>query len=224
VTPPAPYDRLRAAVLSLDLLPGEGLSERGLESLLGASRTPIRAALMRLENEGLTVRDGRSWRVAPIDLSEIRAVMEFREAAEVAVVTLAVERADEAELDSFAALLDESGTHDDADTVLRDGSDFHTALARLSRNPFLVDAVSGALLRLSRTRWLEVRSAASRAQARAEHREIVAAIAARDPERARELVIAHGRGTRDRVLAALSAERGRLRGRGLSIVESAVTR
>lgn len=219
--PSGPYERLRAAVLSLDLLPGEGLSERGLESLLGASRTPIRAALMRLENEGLTMRDGRSWRVAPIDLSEIRAVMEYREAVEVAVVTLAVERAGDAELDSLAAIADAGRMHDDADAVLRDGSDFHTALARLARNPFLVDAVAGALLRLSRTRWLEVRSAASRAQASAEHREIVAAVAARDAEKARGLVVAHRRGTRDRLLASLSEERLRLRGRGLSIVESA---
>jgi hypothetical protein len=37
-----------AAVLSLELMPGERLSERGLEPLTGASRTPVRAALTRL--------------------------------------------------------------------------------------------------------------------------------------------------------------------------------
>ncbi|AXA96807.1 GntR family transcriptional regulator [Microbacterium laevaniformans] len=216
-----PYERLRAAILSLDLLPGERLSERGLESMLGASRTPIRAALMRLENEGLTLRDARTWRVTPIDLSEIRALMEYREALETAVVALAVDRAEDADLESLDAIARAGGEHDDADAVLRDGSDFHVALARLSRNPFLVDAIAGTLLRLSRTRWLEVRSAASRAQAAAEHREIVTAVAARDAERARALVVAHARGTRDRLLASLSEDRLRLRGRGLSIVESA---
>lgn len=216
-----PYERLRAAILSLDLLPGERLSERSLESMLGASRTPIRAALMRLENEGLTLRDARTWRVTPIDLSEIRALMEYREALETAVVALAVDRAEDADLESLDAIVRAGGEHDDADAVLRDGSDFHVALARLSRNPFLVDAIAGTLLRLSRTRWLEVRSAASRAQAAAEHREIVTAVAARDAERARALVVAHARGTRDRLLASLSEDRLRLRGRGLSIVESA---
>lgn len=216
-----PYERLRAAILSLDLLPGERLSERGLESMLGASRTPIRAALMRLENEGLTLRDARTWRVTPIDLSEIRALMEYREALETAVVALAVDRAEDADLESLDAIVRAGDEHDDADAVLRDGNDFHVALARLSRNPFLVDAIAGTLLRLSRTRWLEVRSAASRAQAAAEHREIVTAVAARDAERARALVVAHARGTRDRLLASLSEDRLRLRGRGLSIVESA---
>jgi len=216
------YDRLRAGILSLELLPGEGLSERGLESVLGASRTPIRAALMRLENEGLTQRDGRAWRVAPIDLTEIRAVMEFRETIEVAVVTHAVARADDAELDAVAVIARAGRDHDDADTVLRDGSDFHLALARLSGNPFLVDAMDNALTRLARTRWLEVRSPASRAQAAAEHLDIVAAVIARDAERARSLVETHSRGTRDRLLASLADERMRLRGHGLSIVETAV--
>ncbi|KXC06022.1 GntR family transcriptional regulator [Microbacterium hominis] len=215
------YENLRTAILSLDLLPGERLSERGLESLLGASRTPIRAALMRLENEGLTRRDGRSWQVAPIDLTEIRAVMEYREAVEVAVVAHAVDRADATDIAALEAMARDGRGHDDADAVLRDGGDFHLALARLSRNPFLVEAMGNALTRLVRTRWLEVRTPESRAQAGDEHLAIVAAVAARDTDGARRLVIAHSRGTRDRLLEALAQERQRMRGRGLSIIESA---
>ncbi|MBD3942514.1 GntR family transcriptional regulator [Microbacterium sp. NEAU-LLC] len=213
-------DRLRTAILSLELMPGEGLSERGLESLLGASRTPIRAALMRLENEGLTRREGRGWQVTPIDLAEIRAVMEYREAVEAAVVEHAVERAEDAELTALGALAQVHHHHDDEEVGLQDGSDFHLALARLSRNPFLTEAMAGALTRLSRTRWLEVRTPESRAQARTEHMQIAAAVADRDAPAARQLVVQHSRGTRDRLLASLEAERRRLRGRGLSIIES----
>jgi DNA-binding GntR family transcriptional regulator len=217
------YGSLRAAILSLDLVPGEKLSERGLESMLGASRTPIRAALLRLENEGLIQRAGRAWQVTPIDLAEVRAVMEFREAVEASVVALAVERAGRDELIALRAVADAGSDRDTEETGLRDGGDFHVALARLSRNPFLVDAMSSALTRLSRTRWLEVRTPESRAQARAEHVDIVAAVQARDAERAAGLVVAHSRGTRDRLLAYLSEERRRLRGRGFAIIESSAT-
>lgn len=217
------YAGLRAAILSLDLVPGEKLSERGLESLLGASRTPIRAALMRLENEGLTQRSGRGWQVTPIDLAEVRAVMEYREAVETAAVSLAVERAGDEELAALRTLIDSHAGNDDEETGLRDGGDFHVALARLSRNKFLADAMSGALTRLSRTRWLEVRTSESRAQARTEHLEIIAAVRARDSERAELLVASHSRGTRDRLLGYLSEERRRLRGRGFSIIESSTT-
>ena len=214
------YRRLRAAVLSLELVPGERLSERGLESVLGASRTPIRAALMRLENEGLTKRAGRGWQVTPIDLAEVRAVMEYREALEVAAVTLAAERAADEELASLRALAQAHRDSDDEETGLRDGSDFHVALARLSRNQFLADGMAAALTRLSRTRWLEVRTPESRAQARDEHLGIVAAVSDRDTDKAVALVVAHCRGTRDRLLSYLAEERRRLRGRGLAIIES----
>ncbi len=218
---PSTYEALRAAVLSFDLLPGEPLSERGLEGTLGASRTPIRAALVRLEAEGLTQRAGRGWRVAPIDLAEIRAVMEYREALEAGAVALAVERATTGEIDALHALVREHAADDDAQTGLRDGGDFHVALAQLSRNPFLVDGMRGVLTRLARTRWLEVRTAASRAQARAEHEGILDAMRSRDAPAAVGLAVAHARGTRDRLLGFLGEERRRLRGRGFAIVESA---
>jgi DNA-binding GntR family transcriptional regulator len=215
------YDALREAVLSLDLAPGELLSERGLEDRLGASRTPIRAALLRLSTEGLTRRDGRTWRVSPIDLTEIRAVMEYREVIETAAARLAVERADDAEVDALGAVAAASRQHDDTDAeMLRDGGDFHLSLVQLSRNPFLVNAMRDALTRLLRTRWLEVRTAESRAHARTEHREIVDAISARDADRAADLITAHSRGTRERLLASLEDEHRRLRGRGFAIVES----
>ena len=61
-------DQLREMVLSLYLGPGERLTERWLETQFQGSRTPIRAALLRLEAEDLVRRDGRNWVVAPIDL------------------------------------------------------------------------------------------------------------------------------------------------------------
>jgi len=215
------YGRLRTAILSLELVPGERISERSLESMLGASRTPIRAALMRLENEGLTQREGRGWKVTPIDLAEVRAIMEYREAVEVAAVRLAVERAGDEELAALRALSEAHRGRDDEETGLRDFSDFHLALARLSRNHFLADGMDGALTRLSRTRWLGVRTPQSRSDARDEHLEIVAAIRARDADRAVALTVAHNRDTGDRLLGYLTEERRRLRGRGFSIIESA---
>jgi DNA-binding GntR family transcriptional regulator len=214
------YDRLRAAILSLELVPGERLSERGLESVLGTSRTPIRVALMRLENEGLTQRAGRGWQVTPIDVAEVRQVMEYREALEIAAVTLAVERAGDEELVALRAMAEANRDIDDEETGLRDGSDFHTSLARLSRNQFIGDGMAGALTRISRARWLLVRTADSRAAVRDGHLAIIAAVKDRDVEKAVALTVSHNRDTRDRLLAYLTEERRRLRGHGFSIIES----
>ncbi len=215
------YEGLRGAILSFELVPGERLSERGLETALGASRTPIRAALARLETEGLTQRAGRGWQVAPIDLAEVRAVMEYREALETAAVAHAVERADDGALALLRTLVETQRSHEhDTETGVRDGTDFHLALARLSGNPFLADGMASVLTRLLRARWLSVRTPGDRTQTTAEHLEIIDAVAARNAPRAIGLVTAHSRGTRDRLLAYLTEERRRLRGRGFAIIES----
>src|SRR4029078_13265716 len=50
---PQVFERLRSMILSLDLPPGAPLSRAALAGQFGVSSTPIRDALMRLEEEGL---------------------------------------------------------------------------------------------------------------------------------------------------------------------------
>src|ERR1700712_3499445 len=155
------YNRLRSAILSLQLAPGRALSERGLEPDFGASRTPIRAALMRLESEGLVRRDGKGWIVAPIDLDEIRSLYEYREIRESASARPPVERASREDLEAIADLARLADAEETPEHSIDAGTGFHLELARLSNNDFLIDAMAGVLTRLYRTRWLEVQSAES---------------------------------------------------------------
>jgi DNA-binding GntR family transcriptional regulator len=211
------HTRLRDAILSLELAPGQPLSERGLEPAFGGSRTPIRAALMRLESEGLVRRDKRGWSVAPIDLDELAALGEYREILETAIVRLAVERATDADLMALAELVSAPDTTASPDDSLGTGTSFHGELAVLSANEFLVTALQGTLTRLYRTRWLEVRSPASRDRARTEHQNIVGALRARDSIGAELAILAHLRGTRERLAQSLAANRQQLRARGINL-------
>ena len=77
------YDRLKAAIVTGDYLPGTFLSERRLVAELGMSKTPIRAALERLEGEeyvrvsprqGIVVREPALREIA--DQFEIRLALE----------------------------------------------------------------------------------------------------------------------------------------------------
>jgi DNA-binding GntR family transcriptional regulator len=219
------YASLRAAILSLETSPGERLSERGLETAYGASRTPARAALMRLEAEGLVAREGRGWIVSPIDLGEVHAISEMRAAVESAAVRYAVERAAPADVAALRALLeadrpeaDEEPGRDSEARVVRAGTDFHAELTRLSGNAVMTQTVQDALTRLERTRWLEVRTPEARQAAWDDHLAIVDAIARRDADAAASLVERHIHGTNERLIEALTAERRRFRGSGLAIV------
>src|ERR1043166_178019 len=135
------HDQLRQMILSLDLGPGERLTERWLEGQFQSSRTPIRAALVRLEGEGLLRRDGRNWVVAPIDLGDIEALAEYREPLEVTAVRLACERATEADLDAVEEMLNACRPDVPREEWHKIGTYFHVEIARLSGNPFLAKAI-----------------------------------------------------------------------------------
>ncbi|MBO9038798.1 GntR family transcriptional regulator [Curtobacterium flaccumfaciens pv. betae] len=212
------YDNLRAAILTLDIAPGERISERGLEARFHASRTPVRAALSRLEREGLILHEGRSWTVTPIDLDEIASLAELRGILEPAAVRLAVQRATPEQLAEVRGHLDALRPTPDQQAGIRMGSTFHLDLAALGGNRFVTDAIADALTRLERTRWIEVRTPEARDAAWDEHSAIIDAVRDGDADRAAELVAAHVAGTNDRLLSWIAQERRRLRGAGMTIV------
>ncbi|GAB3609768.1 GntR family transcriptional regulator [Humibacter ginsengiterrae] len=213
------YDQVRQAILSLDIVPGARLSERGLEAEFGASRTPVRAALMRLQNEGLVARDGRAWNATPIDLDEVTALSEYREAVECAGARLACERASDAELARFAESVTAQSTEpDDEHAGMRRGSDFHEGLAALSGNAFIAQAVADTVTRMARARWLEMRTEEGRAAAWDEHAAIVDAIAHRDADAAASAIAHHTQANLDRLLASIRSDRRAFGARGLRIV------
>ncbi|MCY1694032.1 GntR family transcriptional regulator [Curtobacterium sp. SL109] len=212
------YDNLRAAILTLEIAPGERISERGLEARFHASRTPVRAALSRLEREGLILHEGRSWTVTPIDLDEIASLAELRGVLEPAAVRFAVERADAAALAEVRAHLDALRPTPDQQAGIRMGSTFHLDLAALGGNRFVTDAIGDALTRLERTRWIEVRTPEARDAAWDEHSAVLDAVQAGDADRAADLLAAHVAGTNDRLIAWIAQERRRLRGAGMAII------
>jgi DNA-binding GntR family transcriptional regulator len=211
------HGRLRGSILSLELAPGQRLSERGLEPEFGASRTPIRAALMRLESEGLVQRDGKNWMVAPLNLDEIRALYEYREALEAATTRLALTRASRDDLEALAELANSAEAGETPEHSLDAGTSFHLELARISGNPFLEDAMRSVLTRLYRTRWLEVQSAESRSRVQIEHSAIATALLAADSASAELATLQHLRGTDERLRQSVAADRLRLRATGIEL-------
>lgn len=212
------HEQLREMILALDLGPGERLTERWLESRFEGSRTPVRAALMRLEGEDLVRREGRSWIVAPIDLAELELVAEFRQALEATAVRLACARASAADLDGIEAMLDACQPGAPREQWHRAGTDFHVHIARAAGNPFIVKGVESAMTRLSRARWLEVATPSAREQAWAEHRRILSLIRSRDADAAAREAAQHIAHARDRLLGSLSEDRRGLRARGFAVI------
>lgn len=84
---PQVFERLREAILSLELTPGTTLSRTTLAGQFGVSSTPIRDALMRLEEEGLVdVFPQHATVVSPIDLTLAHQAHFLRRSLELEIV------------------------------------------------------------------------------------------------------------------------------------------
>lgn len=78
------YERLRDWIIDGTLRPGETLRDQEIAGSLGVSRTPIREALRRLEDEGFVETSLNRWtRVAPLDLRKAIEIYSVIEALEV---------------------------------------------------------------------------------------------------------------------------------------------
>ena len=77
------FESLKDAILTQTLPPGKRLLENELAESLGVSRTPVREAIRRLEQEGLVAMIPRKGAyVSGISLKDIREVYEIRAALE----------------------------------------------------------------------------------------------------------------------------------------------
>jgi DNA-binding GntR family transcriptional regulator len=93
------YERLRRAILSLSIPPGENLEEKELVQRFGISRTPVREALIRLAADGLVVLlPNRGARVAAIDLGDFPRYVEAYDLIQRAATRLAAQRRDHDDL------------------------------------------------------------------------------------------------------------------------------
>lgn len=207
-------NQLRKLILNMELGPGERLTERWAEATFNASRTPVRAALQKLESEGLVCHDGLRWLVAPIDVSEVEQLCIYREVLEVAALKLSASQMTEEQLNGLENLL-KTNTVDASEDVMDDvGTQFHLQLAGLCQNAFIFQGISDALRRLSRARWLDK---APSNPAWDDHREIIAALRSRDTDKAAELLAIHLCESRLRLLEAINSSRRSLRARGIAI-------
>ncbi|MEJ8545082.1 GntR family transcriptional regulator [Brevibacillus borstelensis] len=65
------YENLKKAIITLELEPGQRIKDSDLAVTFGVSRTPVREALKRLEDEGLVESaPGSLTRITPIDIKE----------------------------------------------------------------------------------------------------------------------------------------------------------
>lgn len=204
------YEKLLEKILSGELAPGSIIQERRLTDEIGVSRTPVRDALLMLENEGLLVRrEPRMLQVKHMDTGEYFDNLHIRQLLEPEAASLASQRADPEALRTLRArieVLSTAKTPERAEIRAVDEA-LHEIIGQASGNLQMWRIVQG--LRLQ-TQIFDLKSLPARLQDTcAEHLSIIDSLLARDSEAARLATFQHLENVRQSIIDHLSAGRGR---------------
>jgi DNA-binding GntR family transcriptional regulator len=179
------YRHLKTRIMSADLPPGASLNELEIAATLGTSRTPVREAIRKLEQEGLAMRyPNRGAIVTKLSMTDVLEIWQLREILEPAACGLAADRIDRDALARIeGAFLELRGQEM--------GPEAYEAFLRadVGLHGLIVDSTGNATLRsvlgMLNERIVQVRVVTSPARFRhavAEHLAIIAALKARDAQ------------------------------------------
>jgi DNA-binding GntR family transcriptional regulator len=193
------YAVLREGILSCELRPGQKLIIDRLSDDLGTSPIPIRAALQRLQAEGLvTITPHTGAAVSTVSPDAIAEIFTLSAALESIVMRLLAPKISASDLEKLRAIVAEI----DGALAAEDGRayssldfDFHTAMGGLSGTTLLADFVrrtQETWLRLSRCHFSQA-GPQRMVQAQAEHRQMLDLLAQRNGPALEALVVQHNR-------------------------------
>jgi GntR family transcriptional regulator, carbon starvation induced regulator len=204
------YRRLRADILNCRLEPGERLRFELLRKQYLVGVGTLREALSHLVSEGLVRTEaGRGFYVAPVSLTDMLDIAEWRVEFEVRAVTQSIQNGDEAweaEIVTAHHLLSKTEVPSvDASAEVRDlwktrHHRFHESLGAACGSPWLLHFRSILFDQALRYQRLVALHGAQKLHKKDDHREIMEAVLARDVKRASHAVEQHIRRTVDVVL------------------------
>jgi len=196
----AAYRSIRNMILTGELRSGDKLLESNLASVIGVSRTPVREALNRLGAEGLVILEHyRHSYVADfshadvVEIFRLRAILEGHAAARAAtrITKSDLERLEKLE-DTMERQFAELGWHGHLESFDRMNTEFHMIIAAAAASPRL-ERILASSLELPASifnRYSEPLEQRTR-RTHAQHREILSALQARNPEWAQATMSAH---------------------------------
>ncbi|EFV14200.1 GntR family transcriptional regulator [Segniliparus rugosus] len=198
-------DRIREAVFSGVYQPGAQLREVELAEALGVSRGPVREALLRLEREGLVRGEWhRGTSVTAFSAEDLEELHSLREALERLAVEQAVARASDEGLQAVERAAERMARASDAHEMVRCDIAFHDAVYAAARHRLLAEAWQSIRGRVHLFMLGRMGAGVEGYLAHMpdEHRQLAAALRARDAEAAFGLFAAHRRNAFETLKAA----------------------
>ncbi len=188
------FEHLETDILSGKYSRGEILTESKLSAELGVSRTPIREALRRLEQEHIIEESGKGSVVIGITENDLIDIFLIREKLECMAASLAAERCSEAQLAELKEALEFQEFYlskQDAEHIKLMDNKFHSTLYKLTGSMTFYDTLVPLHKKIQKYRRASVESKSRASASVKEHRKIYEAIAAKNGELASKYAKEH---------------------------------
>ncbi|WP_134494515.1 FCD domain-containing protein [Microvirga pakistanensis] len=197
-------------ILNGSFAPGERINENKLASELGTSRGPIREAIRALEGTGLVVSiRNRGSFIRRLSVQEVREVYEVRSALFGLAGKLLAERITEDQLQRltrFVVEMEEASKRRDFEAYYPLNLAFHEFIVDSAGNTMLAQQYRTFVKKLHLFRARSLVQGGGLTVSNTEHREMLSAVAARDPVWSHEAHCRHVTSARDRLLSVVKAE------------------
>src|SRR6476620_1783774 len=189
------YELLRAAIVSGQLQPSQRLVEADLIEMLGASRSAVRTALVRLAQEGLVDHErNRGAKVRFVDEDEAAEILESRMVLEGLAARSAARNVTKKQVAELRSLLKQMRARLDAGDPLGASelnAQLHARLLEIAGHKTVSRLVSTLNSQLVRFQYKTILVPGRAEQSLAEHTAIVDAVAGGDPDAAEQAVREH---------------------------------
>ena len=186
---------LREAIIRLELRPGARLSEQEIANRLGVSRQPVREALIALGKSQLVeIRPNRGTVVVRISARQMMEARFVRESIETAVARRACDSFDNwtrRKLDGIMQKQTAAMAASDHNAFRKEDEQFHIAIATGAGCALAWTAIADIKAHMDRVCNLQLRNPASMKRLINEHESIIAAIDARDADKAAAAMRSH---------------------------------
>ncbi len=192
------YDVLRTAILRCELKPGEKVVVDTLSAQLGVSPIPIRAAMQRLQSEGLIEITPHTGAIvselSPSDFEPVSLLLEKLEILAFEVATQTATESDIARLRQLVDALGEALAAGDMERWAELNIEFHSTVANISNMKLLIEFSNRILDAWTRLRrWYLPPIIAQLPEAQSEHRRMVELLTQRNIEELTKVVTAHSK-------------------------------
>jgi len=198
------FEKLENDIITGVYARGEILTELKLVEDLGVSRTPIREALRRLEQERLITESGKGSVVLGITLEDLMDIMNIRQRIEGLAAYYATKNLTPEGLEKLRAISQLQNFYYEQRDVehLRQMDDqFHEAIYELSGRTVIRDTLQPLHKKTQRYRKISLEVEDRIANSNREHHQIFQAIAAGDAEQAEKLIQQHITNVKENMIA-----------------------